>query len=355
MHSKIIRPSIHGRKAYDNKGSSVALIKYLGHEAREANVSCTFFNQRGDGITPSMVQQAIDGNVKGLRKNEIKFYSLVLSPSADELQHLTGKPEGLKDFAREAMKNYAKGYNLAKGKKLGEQDLVWFATIHQHRHYRGNEPEVKKGKAKSGELKPGPQTHVHILVSKRDTTQKYSLNPQGSKERFSIKGWQRANEQSFDQLFAYERKMKVKTTKPAKTPNLVKIRERLQTKTHSINGMLGKQHQLNLEQVWAIGQARNFDSTFFLNVYRLETNLKQGRGVRDPVHLLTYNRDRKPDLPDLPSIGRDIKAALNGLNWEGQKSGLTEEVALPNLTGRRLRSLRHRRRPGMSMESGTTL
>ena len=45
------------------------------------------------------------------------------------------------------------------------------------RHYKGDDPEVKAGKAKAGERKPGLQLHVHIIVSRMDRSQTVSLSP----------------------------------------------------------------------------------------------------------------------------------------------------------------------------------
>src|SRR5688572_9898826 len=130
MHSKIIQPGKGGRVAYDNKGTCASLMYYLSHEARENNKVVSFFNSNRADISSGEVAAAINYNVKGLRKNEVKFYSLVISPSHQEISHLekagsmpnsSGFPtdeslsqvdEKLTLYARQVMENYAANFSL---------------------------------------------------------------------------------------------------------------------------------------------------------------------------------------------------------------------------------------------------
>src|SRR5690606_35764412 len=153
-----------------------------GHEAREQNKETEFFNDAQSDITAEQVNLAIDANAKGLRKAQEKFYSIVLSPSEDELNHLSNDQQKLKDYTRAVVENYARNFNLADGKQLKSSDLVWFATIHQER-------KEKEGEQK-GQVKAGWHSHVHILVSAKDKTGEYRLNPKGRKSRFTFKDWQ---------------------------------------------------------------------------------------------------------------------------------------------------------------------
>ncbi len=115
MHSKIINPAVHGKKTYNNKGSCYLLVSYLSHEAKEKGEQPAFFNGIKSQISSQEVQQRIDGNVKGLKKTEVKFYSLVLSPSPEELKHISSSREKLKTFTVEAMQNYASNFKLKSG------------------------------------------------------------------------------------------------------------------------------------------------------------------------------------------------------------------------------------------------
>ena len=135
MHSKIINPSQHGRFVFSNRGSCKKTVSYLGHEVQQQPGSAHFFNQQQDAITAGQVRGVIDRNAKGLSKQQEKFYSLVLSPSSEEVTHLQNDAGKLKAFTRQVMENYAQNFRVPKQpeKKLSGKDLVWFATIHQSR------------------------------------------------------------------------------------------------------------------------------------------------------------------------------------------------------------------------------
>ncbi|MDO1449843.1 DUF5712 family protein [Rhodocytophaga aerolata] len=337
MHSKIIRPAIHGKKAYDNKGSCATLIHYLGHEGREKGEGLTFFNACRNDILPSEARQAIDGNRKGLRERETKFYSLVLSPSPQELTHIGNEADKLKAFTRQAMRNYAASFQEKQGTSVEEKDLVWYATIHQHRTHKGGDVAVKEGIALAGKPKAGLHTHVHVLVSKLDQSGQRRLNPQASKEQFHIKGWQALNEASFGKLFGYQQKEVERGQSPQKAPEqkpgvLQALQARISGKVARINGMLSKGEELSLKAVLALAAKRSYGQTFFYNLHRLEENLREGRPVHQPLHLLEHNKDQKPALDKKASIPHAVSRVCQALGGQGIVQ--TEELALPELKGR---------------------
>jgi hypothetical protein len=349
MHSKVINPAIHGKKAYDNKGSCGALVHYLGHEAKEKGELLTFFNGNRENIPASDVQQGIDGNVKGVRKREVKFYSLVISPSAEELKHIGNNEDKLKTFTRQAMQNYASNFKLKNGKTLDEQDLVWYATIHHGRTYKGNDKAVKSGQVKAGELKPGLHTHVHILVSKRDQSQQVSLNPQGSRDRFYMKKWQRLNEQSFEKLFGYEKKQSTQKSFEQKPKRLAGFQHHIQKKVEIINGMLSTREELSLKAVLWVAEKRNYEKTFFYNLNRLEKDLRKGNVVHQPMHLLEHNKDKKPAPAEKQSVAHAIGRVFHALS--GESLGKTEDLAMPAIESRHRKKrqvLQEVRKGGMS-------
>ena len=133
MHSKIIDPRRHGRFVFANRGSCSKTVSYLGHEARERGSETVFFNQDRADVSAEEVRESIDSNAKGLRKQQEKFYSLVLSPSTAELQHIGNDPNRLQAYTRQAMDNYARNATLRDGSKLASSELIWYATIHEQR------------------------------------------------------------------------------------------------------------------------------------------------------------------------------------------------------------------------------
>lgn len=327
MHSKIINPKVHGKAVYENKGSSSLLVAYLQHEVKEKGESLSFFNDEAGNISQQEVQQRIDYNVKGLRKTESKFIALVLSPSAEELRHIGNDEEKLKQFTSRAMQHYAENFHLKTGKVIGSADLLWFGAIHHHRTYKGTEREVKEGQKKSGELKPGLNMHVHIIVSKRDREQQITLSPFGNRGRFDMNAWQSRNQEGFNQMFGYH--PKVSRGKNRENGLGAAQRERLHARigerVERINLYLDKPHQLKLEQVLEIAERRNYHKTFFLNLNRLEQKLKNYQYVQDPLHLLEHNRDRK-SLRKVP--GNSLATSVKQMAESCRKMGFTEPIGL---------------------------
>lgn len=232
---------INGTKDYvkGNKQSCSDLVKYLEKENEERDIieKENFFNQNGNDIDSLTVIQSIDNNKKGLKTDDVKFYMLSVNPSDKELKHMAkiatnGKEINhisemnqqetdkynnmLKDYVREVvMSEYANGFN----KGLSANDLVYYGKLEQERHYKGTDEEVKKGIVKSGDIKPGLQTHVHVVVSRKDKTQKISISPLANSKGSSNhklngknvtvgidrENFVKACEQGFDKTLNYKR------------------------------------------------------------------------------------------------------------------------------------------------------
>jgi hypothetical protein len=235
MYSKVINPEKDGKTAFNNKGCSARLGNYLEKELDLLKTpdGKVFFNSEGNFTKDEMVR-SIDANVKGLTADDDKFYSLVLSPSQAELEHIKNNPEKLRAFTADCMENYAQNFIIkAKDgslKQLSEKDLVWFANIEYDRTFKGDANEVKSGEKKQGERKDGLQTHIHITVSARDKSMKVTLNPRTKhKLRFSIIAWSERNQQAFDSKFGYESPKKSFTNQNKEAWNKVMAVERILT------------------------------------------------------------------------------------------------------------------------------
>lgn len=225
-----------------------------------------FFNQYGEEISSQEVIKEIDGNTAKLKKTEPKFYSITLNPSSRELKHIQDSPEALKQYTRELMKEYAKSFNREiDGRAVTVDDIKYYAKIEHQRTYKGTDKQIRENqpyatkilqlkndirRIEAGELngsikklqqkinqlekeaphqqdgkrivrdmpKAGSQSHIHIIVSRKDMSNKYSLSP-GSKYRASEtvfngkpvkRGFDRdkffkASEKTFDNLFKYNR------------------------------------------------------------------------------------------------------------------------------------------------------
>ncbi|WP_206026019.1 DUF5712 family protein [Hymenobacter metallicola] len=110
MYVKLINPKTHGKAAYTNTGSSAQTLQYLQHEAVGEGQEATFFSAESNELSAAQLRQFIDSNVKGLRATKAKFYSLVLSPSEQELGHIGSDPEKLRAYTREVLRIKAQNF-----------------------------------------------------------------------------------------------------------------------------------------------------------------------------------------------------------------------------------------------------
>lgn len=248
--------------------SSADFVKYLEKENQglEQEGMEHFFNQYGDEISATEVVREIDSNTAKLKKNEPKFYSITVSPSKSELRRLRNNSEDLKRYTRELMKDYVASFNREiNGRPVSIGDIKYFAKIEHQRSFKGTDREVRENqhyatkilqirqdirKMERGEMagnidrlklkitklereaphqqngkrivqgmkKGGNQSHIHIIVSRKDASNSFSLSP-GSKHKASKvnmhgkiikRGFDRDQfferaEKTFDKTFGYER------------------------------------------------------------------------------------------------------------------------------------------------------
>lgn len=222
-----------------------------------------FFNQYGEEISSAEVIREIDNNTYKLKKTEPKFYSITASPSASELKKLQNNSQDLKRYTRELMKDYAKAFY--RENPISVDDIKYYAKIEHERTFKGTDKKIQENqpyaskilqlkndirKIDKGEMegnvkklraeikrlekeaphqqngrrivrgmtKEGSQSHIHIIVSRKDMANKYSLSP-GSKHKASEvvmngkkvkRGFNRDeffknSEKTFDTLFQYKR------------------------------------------------------------------------------------------------------------------------------------------------------
>ena len=248
--------------------SAKDFVAYLEKENQDKEIEQQehFFDQYGEKISPKEVISNIDKNTTKLKKKEPKFYSITVNPSQHELKQLKNHSMDLKAYTRALMTEYAQSFNREiEGRKVTVNDILYYAKIEHERTYKGNDKAIRgnapyiakiaqlrndirkiewgemEGTIKSkldeikrlqksapyqlngkmvvqGMPKKGSQSHVHILVSRRDKTNQYSLSP-GSKYKASEvemngkiikRGFDRDrfyknSEQVFDRFFHYKR------------------------------------------------------------------------------------------------------------------------------------------------------
>ncbi|WP_194766471.1 MobB family relaxase [Tamlana sp. I1] len=264
MYITITAQSLSG-----NYGQSAsAFVDYLEkeNEGKPMPEIESFFDQHHNEISPEKVIKEIDGNKAKLKKTEPKFYSITLNPSQRELKAIGDSPEALKQYTREVMKSYAKAFNREiDGRPVHVNDIKYYAKVERQRTFKGSDKQIQenqpyatkilelKQKIRSmqhGETignidkikkeierlereaphqsngkrivrdmsKPGHQSHIHIIVSRKDVSNRYSLSP-GSKYKASVvemngklvkRGFDRDlfytnAEKTFDTMFSYKR------------------------------------------------------------------------------------------------------------------------------------------------------
>ena len=246
---------------------SADFIGYLEKEnegLKEADME-HFFNQDGDEIPAEEVVREIDANTAKLEKTEPRFYSITISPSKYELNRLRNSSEDLKKYTREVMKDYVASFNREiNGRPVNIDDIKYYAKIEHQRSFKGTDFQIKEnqpfatkilqlkteirniqegrayGNIKKvtkeiaklerqaphqqngkrivkGMKKEGNQSHIHIIVSRKDASNSVSLSP-GSKHKASEvkmhgkkvkRGFDRDTffakaEKTFDKTFGYK-------------------------------------------------------------------------------------------------------------------------------------------------------
>jgi len=253
----------HLDKTFSQSASDFVDYLEKENEGKEPALQEHFFDQNNDRVSPELVVKEIDGNTAKLKKVEPKFYSLTINPSQRELRAIDNDPNLLRKYVREVMKDYATSFY--RERPVTVDDIKYFAKIEHERTFKGFDKEVQENqpyraeiaklennlrKMESGEIqgsirraqrqikklqaqiphringksveqgmkKPGFQTHVHIIVSRKDVSNRYSLSP-GSKymesesklnSRVVKRGFNRNQfydkaEKTFDSLFNYKR------------------------------------------------------------------------------------------------------------------------------------------------------
>ena len=328
MHAKLINPKAHGKKAYNNQGSAAQTLNYLTHEARKNGHEARFFDGQQDALDRDAVLPALDNNVKGLRANEAKFYSLVLSPSPEELAHIGGGDEAkLRAFTREVMAAYAANFRLKDGGAVGKDDLVWGAIVHHERTHRGTDPAVKAGEAQAGQARPGLQAHIHVVVSARDRSQRVTLNPGGRVSRFSLRDWQEEARQVFERQFQYQGPAPTRKQAPNISAPNAKRNARIAERVEQLNRQAEPNQRLDAERVQRIAQGRGYDRIFYDRLRRLEGRARQGQPLDNAYHLLATGREE----PARPNTGHRVRQALHSLQQALRATNGPERVATQDI------------------------
>ncbi|SFQ84215.1 DUF5712 family protein [Hymenobacter arizonensis] len=209
-----------GKGLAQRTGSSGGLVDYL-----EKEVQGQWFSLDREDVPAAEVTQTLDKNKRNLGRTDDKYYQVVLAPSQAELRHIGSDPEKLREFTRAAMEQYAANF----GKGIEGKDLVYFAKVEHERTTGPADRAVQLGDVEKGQAKEGPQTHIHVIVSRTENMARYTerkksgeldrknpyhLSPLTNhkdtqrgvvKGGFERKQYSERAEQAFDKAFGYER------------------------------------------------------------------------------------------------------------------------------------------------------
>ena len=253
MITKLDNPSKGESKDYNNKSSASRLSNYLTGNEEKIDKDDLFFNQKESNITKKTLVELLDKNVKGLTKDDHKFFSISINFSQEELEHIGNSKEKIKEFTIKAMENYA---SSLKG-NITIDDLVWGAIIHEKRFITEKEAYLDKNKVlKAGNEKPGLQSHVHIIISANTTEQK-KINALTAKNKvarnFNLRSFQYQNQISFDKSFNYKKGLIL-----FEKYQVNKISKR-------VEGLYKKGIVVNTESIVQAGKKMNWDHSFYTN------------------------------------------------------------------------------------------
>lgn len=176
-----------------------------------------------NNVQPYEVRLGIDNNVAKLSKNDAKFFLINISPSEKELLYLKelygkdGVKQHLKAYANLVMDAYAR--NFRRNGIDSNKDLVYYGKLEHNRYYTYKDLEVRKGKAAKGDIKPGEQMHVQIIVSRKDASDSIKLSPLNNSKgknaahsqkvgQFDRVAFKQLSEALFDRMFDYDREIK---------------------------------------------------------------------------------------------------------------------------------------------------
>ncbi len=194
-----------------NAGSVKGFLEYMSKEDQNKGIEKEFwFNDIQQFIPDYKVQNCIDNDQKSIARADYRYYTGSLNFSETELKFLgSNHHDKVKEFTKLVFQAYAENFN----KGLNSSDVRWFAKLESNRYYKGTDEEVKNGLKKSGDIKPGINTHLHFVVGRKSYTGK-KISPISNhihtKKGAVLGGFSRSNfkeqvEQSFDNLFSYNR------------------------------------------------------------------------------------------------------------------------------------------------------
>ena len=187
-----------------NSGSCGGYASYLEHENKEkaeagmADQQIPFFDPYGRPVERKALVQSVDMNTTQLHRDDAKFYSVILSFSEDEIKSMGGSRDeilaSVHNVVERTMDQYAMNFHCDGVKS--HADLKYYYTMHEYRN--GFTPGL----------------HVHVIVSRKDATNRFKLSPMTNhrgestgviKRGFDRDSFYRSCEKIFDNTTGFDR------------------------------------------------------------------------------------------------------------------------------------------------------
>lgn len=302
MHTKILDPKRHVRQSKANYGSAKQSVNYLMHEQLNQKAA-VFFSKDTAQIKPVEVIASLDANQGKLSVTQEKFYSVVLSPSREEIR-MTPQGNDWREFTRECLKNYAHTFNLKQ--KVDYEALLWYAVVHEAR----KEKEARKQQGSILRESMGEHAHVHVLISALNKNQQQRLHPRNKKKHFHMRDFALRNQETFENMYGHSQH---KTVELLQTHPLSKRQQDMVMQhVEKVNRFYeGTQNTLNGSEVIQMAQNHPYGKDrVFNNIRKLSSTLSEGGHIKDPYTYLNHGKEINGERSIEPVAGQDIKQAL---------------------------------------------
>lgn len=343
-----------------NKCTCAKLVDYLEKENEKLDVNerQMFFNQDREAIPNQEVIHKIDSNKACLGRKDDKYYMISINPSQKELKHICKEISGrdikdisqltkqetkafelkLKEYSRRVMDEYAKNFN----KGLTGNDIMYYGKVEHIRTYKRNSKELLEARLnqaglgkkdfelpKIGDKKEGLQSHIHIVVSRKDISNTVKLSPFVNARKamnklpdgtetpvgFDRKQFSQNAEKAFDAKFEFKRDF----NKSFRYYDMMKNQAGSITKSIS--------YQVVPEEMRTIGRTTEEAIRIISKLNRPSENTIIANSIKAKIPTLNFlssssemlkaqGRIIKDKFPDLGTIGNSIPKSFFSENYD---------------------------------------
>jgi hypothetical protein len=360
-------------KSNGNTGSCAQAINYFAKEDKDrdpSEPSHGFFTADGQNLSAETAQSTIEHAKysQGLKKDESKFYHVMISFSEKELEGKTDQE--LIEFTKD---HFADAYlDAGQRAQTSASELIWCAKLEHTRKYKGDDPKVQENAKKSGQIKEGDNRHIHVVVA-RKTQNNRKISPLSNHfkkgtDKGAVKGgfdqaiFKTTLEMNFDDNFSHKRQKEdyVSEKLQAYRPDLFKHQNMFDT-------FLGQvQNKIKQIQAKSIPKAEEIQKKVKRFIYSishtaiqklntLSNHLNQSKNKPFMQKRLTEiyqtNTKTREDIQEALKLQKDLKTASTRIRpGEKKPPGIKpQETAPKQPTLTMAERLKNSKNRGMSM------